>query len=87
MANTPGSKKAIRTIAARTAVNTARRSRLRSYVRQFEEALTTGDKAAAKTAFTKAESEVMRGVSKGVLHKNTASRKVSRLHARLKAMA
>ncbi len=84
MANTPGAKKAIRKIARRTEVNTARRSRMRTFVRKFEEAVEAGDAAAAKVAFAAAESELMRAVSKGVLHKNTGSRKVSRLAARLK---
>jgi len=84
MANNPGAKKAIRKIARRTEVNKARRSRVRTYVRKFEEALATGDLAAAKAAFGEAQSELMRAVGKGVLHKNTGSRKVSRLAARLK---
>jgi small subunit ribosomal protein S20 len=87
MANTPGAKKAIRKIARRTEVNTARRSRMRTFLRKFEEAVTSGDATAAKAAFVKAESELMRAVSKGVVHKNTGSRKVSRLAARLKKMA
>jgi small subunit ribosomal protein S20 len=84
MANNPGAKKAIRKIARRTEVNKARRSRVRTFVRKFEEALEAGDMGAAKTAFTAAESELMRAVTKGVLHKNTGSRKVSRLAARLR---
>ena len=87
MANTPGAKKAVRKIARRTEVNTARRSRVRTFLRKFEEAVTSGDAAAAKAAFVKAESELMRAVSKGVVHKNTGSRKVSRLAARLKKLA
>ena len=87
MANTPGSKKAIRKIERRTEVNTARRSRVRTYMRKLEEALAAGDPALAKTAFVKAESELMRAVSKGVIHKNTGSRKVSRLAARLKKLS
>jgi small subunit ribosomal protein S20 len=84
MANTPGAKKAIRKIARRTEVNKNRRSRVRTFIRKFEEALTGGDAAAAKTAFLEAQSELMRAVGKGVVHKNTGSRKVSRLHAQLK---
>ena len=87
MANTPGSKKAIRKIARRTEVNKARRSRVRTYVRKFEEALAAGDAKAAAAAFTTAQSEMMRAVSKGVMHKNTGSRKVSRLHAALKKLS
>ncbi len=83
MANTPGSKKAIRKIERRTEVNKARRSRVRTYLRKFEEALTGGDAEAAKAAFVVAQSELMRAVSKGVVHKNTGARKVSRLAARL----
>lgn len=84
MANNPGAKKAIRKIARRTEVNGARRSRVRTFVRKFEEALAANDVGAAKTAFIEAQSELMRAVGKGVLHKNTGSRKVSRLAARLR---
>ena len=87
MANTPGAKKAVRKIARRTEVNKARRSRVRTYLRKFEEAISSGDAGAAKTAFVEAQSELMRAVSKGVVHKNTGSRKVSRLAARLKKMS
>jgi small subunit ribosomal protein S20 len=87
MANTPGSKKAIRKTLRRTEVNKARRSRVRTYVRLFEEALAGGDAETAKSAFVKAESELMRAVSKGVVHKNTGSRKVSRLAAQLRKMS
>jgi small subunit ribosomal protein S20 len=86
MANNPGAKKAIRKIARRTEVNKARRSRVRTFVRKFEEALAAGDLATAKTAFIDAQSELMRSVGKGVLHKNTGSRKVSRLAAQLKKL-
>jgi small subunit ribosomal protein S20 len=86
MANTPGSKKAIRKIARRTEVNKARRSRVRTYLRKFEEAMEGGDAALAKTAFVEAQSELMRAVGKGVVHKNSGARKVSRLHARLKKL-
>jgi small subunit ribosomal protein S20 len=87
MANNPGAKKAIRKIARRTEVNMARRSRVRTFLRKFQDALTTGDAGAAKTAFVEAQSELMRAVSKGVVHKNTGSRKVSRLAAQLKKMS
>jgi small subunit ribosomal protein S20 len=86
MANNPGAKKAIRKIARRTEVNKARRSRVRTYVRKFEEALVAGDLAAARSAFGDAQSELMRAVGKGVMHKNTGSRKVSRLAAQLKKL-
>jgi len=87
MANNPGAKKAIRKIARRTEVNKARRSRVRTYVRKFEEALAGGDGSVARTAFTEAQSELMRAVSKGVVHKNTGARKVSRLAAQLKKVS
>ncbi len=87
MANTPGAKKAIRKIERRTEVNKNRRSRVRTYVRKFEEALTAGDPAAAKDAFVQAQSELMRAVSHGVMHRNTGSRKVSRLAAQLKKLS
>ena len=87
MANTSSAKKATRKIARRTEVNKARRSRVRTYLRKFEEALASGDAAVAKAAFVVAQSELMRAVTKGVVHKNTGSRKVSRLAAQLKKMA
>ena len=86
MANTPGARKAIRKIERRTAVNKARRSRVRTYLRRFDEAIAAGDAGAAKTAFVEAQSELMRAVAKGVVHKNTGSRKVSRLAAQLKKL-
>ncbi len=87
MANTPSAKKAVRKIARRTDVNRARRSRVRTYLRNVETALTSGDAAAATAAFKAAEPEIMRAVTKGVLHKNTASRKVSRLAARVRKLS
>lgn len=86
MANTSSAKKATRKIARRTAVNKNRRSRMRSFVRKVEEALETGDKAAAEAAFKAAQPELMRAATKGVMHKNTASRKVSRLAHRVKLL-
>ncbi len=86
MANTKSAKKMVRKIARRTEVNKSRKSRIRTYVRKVEEALASGDKKAATTALKAAEPEIMRGVTKGVLHKNTASRKVSRLAARVKGL-
>lgn len=86
MANTPSAKKATRKIANRTAVNKNRRSRVRTFVRKVEEALSAGDKAAAEAAFAAAQPELARAASKGVLHRNTASRKVSRLAQRVKAL-
>jgi len=87
MANNPGAKKAIRKIAQRTEVNKARRSRVRTFLRKFDEALAAGDAGEAKAAFTVAQSELMRAVGKGVVHRNTGSRKVSRLHRQLKKLA
>jgi small subunit ribosomal protein S20 len=87
MANNPGAKKAIRKIARRTEVNAARRSRVRTFLRRFQDAVTAGNVEVAKTAFVEAQSELMRAVSKGVVHKNTGSRKVSRLAAQLKKLA
>ena len=87
MANTRSAKKMVRKIARRTEVNTARRSRMRTFIRKVEEAIASGDKAAAQDAFKQAQPEIMRAASKGVLHKNTSSRKISRLSARVKAMS
>lgn len=86
MANTTSAKKAARKITARTEVNRNRRGRVRSYVRKVEEAIASGDKTAASAALKAAEPEIMRAASKGVVHKNTASRKVSRLSARVKTI-
>jgi small subunit ribosomal protein S20 len=86
MANTPSAKKATRKIARRTAVNKNRRSRVRTYVRKVEEALASGDKAAAAAALREAQPELMRAAGKGVMHRNTAARKVSRLSRRLKSL-
>ncbi len=87
MANNPGAKKAARKIERRTAVNRTRRSRVRTYLRKFEEAVTAGDAAAAAAAFQTAQTELMRAVAKGVVHRNTGARKVSRLHRQLKKMS
>lgn len=87
MANTRSAKKMIRKIARRTEENRARRSRMRTFIRRVEEAIASGDAGAAQTALKDAQPEIMRCVSKGVMHKNTASRKVSRLAHRVNAMA
>jgi small subunit ribosomal protein S20 len=87
MANTPSAKKAVRKIARRTAINTARRSRMRTFIRKVEEALAAGDAAAATAALRAAQPEIMSAAGKGVIHPNTASRKVSRLASRLKTLA
>lgn len=86
MANTKSAKKMVRKIARRTEVNKARRSRMRTFVRKVEEAIASGDKSAAETALKVAEPEIMRSAQKGVLHKNTGARKVSRLAGRVKSM-
>lgn len=86
MANMLQSKKRARQNARRLAVNKARRSRIRTHIRKVEEAIKAGDKDAAQIALRTAQPELMRGVSKGVFHKNTASRKISRLAARVKAL-
>ena len=87
MANTRSAKKATRKIARRTEINTARISRVRTYVRKVDEAVAAGDKTAASAALKAAEPELMRAAAKGVLHRHTASRKVARLAKRVKALA
>ncbi|KNG93720.1 30S ribosomal protein S20 [Pseudaestuariivita atlantica] len=86
MANSPQAKKRARQNEARFAVNKARRSRIRTFLRKVEEAIASGDKSAAEAALRAAQPELMRGVTKGVYHKNTASRKVSRLASRIKQL-
>ena len=86
MANTKSAKKMTRKIAKRTAINRARRSRMRTFIRKVEEALRTGDAASAAAALRAAEPEVMRAAQKGIVHKNTASRKFSRLSRRIAAL-
>jgi len=87
MANTASAKKAARKMLRQTEVNKSRRSRLKAYVRKVEEALASGDKAAAKGALAAAEPILMRTAQKGVIHKRAASRKVSRLAARVRSLA
>ena len=87
MANTVSAKKAARKIARRTEINRNRKSRMRSSLRKVEEAIAAGDAAAAKDALRAAEPEIMRAAQKGVLHKNTASRKVSRLSTRVRGLS
>ncbi len=86
MANSPQAKKRARQNDKRFEVNKARRSRIRTYLRRVEEAIASGDKDAAGAALKAAQPELMRGVTKGVYHKNTVSRKMSRLSARVKAI-
>ncbi len=87
MANSEQSKKRARQSEARYAVNKARRSRIRTYVRKVEEAIASGNSEAAVAAMKLAQPELARGVTKGVMHKNTVSRKISRLTSRVKALA
>jgi small subunit ribosomal protein S20 len=87
MPNIASAKKRVRTSKKRTAVNHARKSRVRTFTRKVEEAITAGDKAAAVAALKAAEPEIMRGVSRGVTHKNTGARKVSRLAQRVAALS
>ena len=87
MANTPQSKKRARQIERQTAVNKARRSRIRTFLRKVEEAIASGNGEAAQAALKAAQPELARGVTKGVLHKNTVARKMSRLASRVKAVA
>lgn len=86
MANTRSAKKAVRQTARRTEVNKTRKSRVRTYVRKVEEAIEGGDRAAAEQALRVAEPELMRGAQKGVIHKNAAARKVSRLAHRIRSL-
>jgi small subunit ribosomal protein S20 len=87
MANTKSAQKAVRKIERRTAVNRSRRSQMRTYLRKVEEAIASGDQAAASAALGEAAPLVMRAAQKGIVHKNTASRKVSRLTKRVNAIA
>ena len=86
MANTRSAKKAVRKIARRTEVNRTRKSRMRTLVRKVEEAIASGDQAAAAAALKAAQPEIMRAAQTGVVHKNTASRKASRLAQRGKSL-
>ncbi|GAA0558448.1 30S ribosomal protein S20 [Rhizomicrobium electricum] len=87
MPNIASAKKRTRTTAKREAINHSRKTRIRGYVRKVEEAIASGDAKAAQEALKAAEPEIMRGVSKGVVHKNTGSRKVSRLSKRVAKLA
>ncbi|MBM3487887.1 MAG: 30S ribosomal protein S20 [Alphaproteobacteria bacterium] len=86
MANTPQARKRIRQIERRTAVNRSRMNRLRTFMRKVEAAIASGDSSAAKAALREAQPELMRGVNHGLVHKNTASRRISRLSARIKSL-
>jgi small subunit ribosomal protein S20 len=87
MANSPQARKRIRQTESRTAVNMARRSRVRTYVKKVETAIESGDAAAARDALREAQPEIMRGVTKGVVAKNAGARKISRLNKRIKALS
>lgn len=87
MANTKSARKAVRKIAARTEMNKSRRTQMRSAVRQVEEAVVAGDQTAAQAALTAAEPTIARAAQHGIVHKNTASRKISRLTSRVRALA
>ncbi len=87
MANTSSAKKMVRKIARRTAVNKARRARVRTFLRKVEEAIASQNVNEAKAAFQAAEPELMRAAGKGLFHKNMAARKLSRLSSRIKAIS
>ena len=87
MANTKSAKKMARKIVKRTEINRSRRSRMRTFLRKVEEAIAGGDAAIAMAALRAAEPEIMRAAQKGIVHKNMASRKVSRLATRVKALS
>jgi small subunit ribosomal protein S20 len=87
MANTSSAKKAARKIARRTAVNKTVRSRMRGFIRKVEEAIASGDKEAARAALKEAQPHLMKAASNGIVHRNTASRRMSRLSHRVEALA
>tara|TARA_X000001036_G_C20436268_1_gene707383 strand:+ start:201 stop:467 length:267 start_codon:yes stop_codon:yes gene_type:complete len=86
MANTPSAKKRVRQLIRKTEVNKARRSRIKTFIKKVEESIVTGNAENAVAAFKVAQPEIQRGVTKGIFHKNTASRKLSRLSKRVKAI-
>ncbi|MBM3491466.1 MAG: 30S ribosomal protein S20 [Alphaproteobacteria bacterium] len=87
MPNTRSAEKRVRQTARRTAVNRDRKSRMRGFLRKVEEAIASGDAVAARAALKAAEPEVMRGAQKSIMHKNAASRRVSRLAQRIRKLA
>ncbi len=87
MPNIKSAKKRMRQTKRRTEINRARMSRVRTFIKKVETAIAAGDKTAAEAALKMAQPEIMRGVTKGVLHRNTAARRVSRLSARVRALA
>ena len=86
MANTSSARKAARKITHRTQINTVRRARMRSHLRKVEEAIGAGDAKKAREALTAAEPEIMRAAQSGIIHRNAASRKVSRLSQRVRKL-
>ena len=86
MAHNPSAKKRIRQTKRRTQVNRARVQRIRTFVRRVEKAIAVGDKEEARSAFQAAQPELMRGVNKGIIHRNTVARRLSRLSARIKIL-
>ena len=87
MANTPSAKKRIRNTLRKTDMNKSRRSRIKTFVKKVEDAIETKDAKSAMDSLKAAQPEIMRGVTKGIFHKNTASRKISRLSSRIKAIS
>lgn len=87
MANTPSAKKRIRNTLRKTDINKSRRSRIKTFVKKVEDAIETKDAKSAIDSLKAAQPEIMRGVTKGIFHKNTASRKISRLSSRIKAIS
>ena len=87
MANTPSAKKRIRNTLRKTDINKSRRSRIKTFIRKVEDAIETKDAKSAMDSLKAAQPEIMRGVTKGIFHKNTASRKISRLSSRIKAIS
>ncbi|MBV6659038.1 MAG: 30S ribosomal protein S20 [Devosiaceae bacterium] len=86
MANTPSAKKAVRKIARKTAVNRDRKSKMRTFIRRVDEAVASGDHAAASAALKDAQPLIVRAANKGIVHKNAAARKISRLTKKVKAL-
>ena len=87
MANTPSAKKRIRNTLRKTDINKSRKSRIKTFVRKVEDAIESKDPKSAMDSLKVAQPEIMRGVTKGIFHKNTASRKISRLSSRVKAIS
>ena len=87
MANTPSAKKRIRTSLRKTDINKSRKSRIKTFIRKVEDAIESKDAKSAVESLKAAQPEIMRGVTKGIFHKNTASRKISRLSSRIKAIS